>query len=96
MKRTVAMAVTVLALAGCSGQPDAGTVAGKQVDPGHWETRKKCAARVSGKCRRWKTVQEWDDTDHALLIRRADGSQDWVDVDQDVYDRAQVGGRWTR
>jgi hypothetical protein len=87
-------AVTVLAITGCGGQPDAGIVAGKRTDLGHFEAKKKCASKVSGKCRRWKTAQEWDDTDYELLIGRADGSQEWVDVEQDVYDRTQVGGRW--
>lgn len=96
-KRVIVAALTVAALAaGCGGQPaqsEAGVVVAKRTEPGHWEAKKICAKKVGGKCRKWTTNPVWDDPEYELLIRSG-GSEEWVDVDQDVYDRAQVGGRW--
>jgi hypothetical protein len=90
----VALTIAVMA-AGCGSQPSSGTVVDKRSEPGQWETKKTCARTVGGECRQWKTTRKWDDADYELLIRDG-GSEEWVEVEASVYERARVGGRWTQ
>jgi hypothetical protein len=96
----IVLATVALTLNAC-GDPVVGTVTGKEHDAAETEhgTRKDCTTSTSstgGKATKCKTVpttkhepEEWE-----LTVQEDDGDTVEVSVDEEVYDRVQVGDRY--